>query len=234
MSYVYAGSELALFQHATHWKSYVAGIVRPYLGARVLEVGAGIGANIPLLFTDTVRDWTALEPDAALAGEISRQLTTGILPSATRVVVGTQQALDRSQAFDAILYLDVLEHIEDDAAELRSVAGLLAPGGRLVVLVPAHQSLFSPFDAAIGHYRRYSRARLRAAAPEGCRLQAMRALDSIGLFASAANRLVLRKSMPSSRDIALWDRAMVPLSRWIDPLTGYGVGKSILAVWSRD
>ncbi len=233
MSQNYVGSELELFAAARNWKSYVAASLRPYLGPRVLEVGAGIGANIAPLFTGSVREWVALEPDADQARQISSAVAAGKLPAATRVVTGILQTLDDTQPFDAILYIDVVEHIERDADELRMAAQRLVPGGRLIVLVPAHQFLFSPFDAAIGHYRRYTRATLRAVAPPDCKIETLRMLDSVGFFAALANRTVLRSSMPTPRQIQVWDRLMVPLSRWLDPLTAYSFGKSIVAIWSR-
>ena len=135
--------------------------------------------------------------------------------------------------FDTILYMDVLEHIADDRAELARAADQLRHGGHLIVLAPAHQWLFTPFDEAIGHYRRYTKSTLRAAAPDGLTLARLVYLDSIGMLASLGNRLVLKSSMPSPGQIALWDRLMVPLSRVADPFLGYSLGKSVLAVWKK-
>jgi SAM-dependent methyltransferase len=229
----YIGSELELFARATNWKSYVAETISPCLGSRVLEVGAGIGANIPALFVGDVREWVALEPDGDLARVISDSIAAGKLPATTRVVNGTLNTLDDAQLFDAILYIDVIEHIDDDTRELRLAVERLAPGGRLIVLVPAHQFLFSPFDAAIGHRRRYSRAGLGRIAPAGCRLELLRMMDSVGFLASLANRMMLRVAMPTARQIRVWDGMMVPLSRWLDPLFAYRFGKSLVAIWSR-
>ena len=69
---------------------------------------------------------------------------------------------------------------------------------------------------------------------EGLRLVRLRFLDTVGLAASLANRLFLKQSMPSASQIRLWDGAMVPLSRFVDPLSGYRLGKSILGVWRRE
>ena len=135
--------------------------------------------------------------------------------------------------FDSILYIDVLEHIEDDRGELSRAAALLRPRGFLVVLSPAHPRLFSEFDAAIGHHRRYTRSTLAAAAPEGLELVRLVYLDSVGLLASLGNRLLLRESMPTPRQIALWDRVMVRLSTRLDPILRHRLGKSVLGVWRR-
>ena len=111
-------------------------------------------------------------------------------------------------------------------------ANHLAPDGNLVVLAPAHQFLFSEFDAAIGHHRRYNAASLAAVTPRHCRLQACFMLDSAGFFASLANRFMLAEAMPSPRQIALWDKVLVPVSRILDNVTARKFGKSIVAVWA--
>ena len=125
----------------------------------------------------------------------------------------------------------MLEHIEDDAEELRRASKHLKPGGALIVLSPAHPWLFAPFDQAIGHYRRYSRESLRAAAPRHLRRQKLVYLDAVGLLASLANRLLLKQDMPTAGQIKTWDGLLVPCSRLLDPLLGGTVGKSVLGVW---
>jgi hypothetical protein len=180
-----------------------------------------------------VREWVCLEPDGELAARVAHRVAHRLLPASTAVITGTIGDLGPGEAFDAVLYLDVLEHIADDRAELACAAHHLAPGGRLIVLAPAHQSLFSPFDAAIGHFRRYDRASLAALTPPGCRLQRCAMLDSAGLLVSLANRWLLRADLPSRRQIALWDRVLVPVSRVLDRLTFHRLGKTVVAVWCR-
>ena len=147
--------------------------------------------------------------------------------------IGTLADLEDRDRFDTILYMDVLEHIDDDRAELALAADRLRPGGQLIVLAPAHQWLFTPFDAAIGHYRRYTKRMLRAAAPAAMRPIRLAYLDAAGMLASLGNRLVLKSAMPNPGQIAVWDRFLVPCSRWIDPMLGYTLGKSVLAVWTK-
>ncbi len=231
MSYVYEGSELDLFSAATNWKSYFSQILSPHISGRVLEVGAGIGSNIPYLHNPAVREWVSLEPDPALASRISQQIASGRLPKDCRVIAGTLAEIERAPVYDSILYIDVLEHIADDAGELARATERLAPQGRIVVLSPAHQFLFSPFDASVGHCRRYNARTLTAVRPPGCRLVACRMLDSFGFFASLSN-LFLRASTPSRGQIAFWDKFLVPVSRHLDGLTAFKFGKTIIAVWS--
>lgn len=231
MTHSYIGSELELFAAATNWKTYFSSALAPFIGAQVLEIGAGIGSNISFLHTPAVLQWTSVEPDPDLARRITERIALGELPETCRVLVGTIESIDATLRFDTVFYVDVLEHIADDAAELNCAAGHLAPDGNLVVLAPAHQFLFSEFDAAIGHHRRYNAVSLAAVTPPQCRLRTWFMLDSAGFFASLANRFMLAATMPSPRQIAFWDKALIPVSRVLDKVTGHKFGKSIVAVW---
>jgi ubiquinone/menaquinone biosynthesis C-methylase UbiE len=232
-SFQYVGSELEVFSHAINWKTYLASQIRPFLRGKVLEVGAGIGTTTTALASGNEESWTCLEPDLALANTLKANLNKGNLPSSMnfQIIAGDLTKLPPENTFDCILYIDVLEHISADRTELRLAASHLTPGGHLVVLSPAHQWLFSPFDEAIGHFRRYSRNSLRDTGPENLKLVTLKYLDSVGLLASMANRFFLRTSAPSTSQIRVWDRLMVPISRLVDPLTFYRLGKSVLAVW---
>ncbi len=229
----YVGDELGLFAEATRWKAYYKSMVRPYLGRRVLEVGAGIGGTTAVLCEAEQDLWLCLERDPELLEQIDLQVSRGELPRCCSTATGTLEDLDREELFDAVLYIDVLEHVEDDGAEAKRAAERLAPGGCLVVVAPAHGWLFTPFDEAIGHYRRYTRRTLDAAVPDGLERVCLRYLDAVGMLASSANRWLLSQSMPTRRQLWVWDKWMVPLSRLIDPLLGYRVGKSVLGVWRR-
>jgi hypothetical protein len=92
----------------------------------------------------------------------------------------------------------------------------------------------SPFDRAIGHYRRYTRSRLKELASPGLELTRSFYLDSVGFFASGANRLLLRKAMPNPGQIRLWDRWMVPVSTWLDRLTWPLLGRSVVGIYTRN
>jgi SAM-dependent methyltransferase len=228
-AFAYPGKELETFSQARNWRSYWATALRPYIAGDVLEVGAGIGANTAHINHSHVRSIHCLEPDPELAVQLRSAVrgTPGITVS-----VGTISTL-AGRLFDAILYIDVLEHIEDDQLELARAVRLLRPGGRLIVLAPAYQALYSPFDEAIGHYRRYVRRSLIACSPPSCRLEKAGYLDCVGLIASGVNRAVLKQSIPAFWQMMLWDKYMIPVSKVLDPLLGYHLGKSVLAVWVR-
>jgi len=223
----YQGSELEVFAHARNWKRYIRSQVDEYVHGTVLEVGAGMGSNALCYLDNNHERWVCLEPDPRLATCIEKNDTL----KTCEVIVGTVADLPLSEQFDAILYMDVLEHIADDAAELRESAKRLRPNGRIVALSPAHSWLFTPFDTAIGHYRRYNAAMLRDLTPPGMELDLLRYLDVVGIGASLANRIFLSSASPTVDQVKTWDSILVPLSRRIDPLLAYKVGKSILSVW---
>lgn len=233
MTYTYIGSELELFSEARNWKSYYRQSIKKYLGAEVLEVGAGIGSTTEFLCRGH-RRWMCLEPDPNLAKTLNSAIASGSLPQCCQLKVGTLLDLSPKERFDSIIYIDVLEHIKDDKSEIESVYGSLREGGFLVVLAPAHQWLFTPFDEAIGHYRRYNKKMLSAIIPQRkFKCISLRYLDSVGLVASLGNRLLLKSKMPSKQQILLWDKVMVPISKILDPLIQYSIGKSILGIWQK-
>lgn len=227
----YIGNELALFQLANNWKHYLASRLRPFLRGDLLEVGAGMGANVSYLQNDRLTRWVSLEPDSRLCDDYRRQQGGGKIPPECELVQGTLKTLPAEQTFDSILYIDVLEHLQDDSAEFDRAHRRLRPGGHLLILCPAHNFLFSPFDTAIGHFRRYNKRMYRELSHR--QPVKLEYLDNVGMMASIANKLLLRQSYPSRKQIILWDRFFVPLSRVIDPLTFRIAGKSILGVWRK-
>jgi SAM-dependent methyltransferase len=229
----YVGQELDVFAHATNWKHYWSSAIRACLTGDVLEVGAGIGANTEFLWNDHVSSWTCLEPDPALAERLRSRLASRTDLAACKIVVGTLETMGSNPQFDAILYIDVLEHIADDHAELARASQILRPGGRIVVLAPAHQWLYTPFDRAIGHVRRYAKPTLSACTPRDCKLERIIYLDSVGMLASLGNRLLLQQADPSLKQILFWDRFLVPFSRITDRVALHAIGKSILGIWKK-
>lgn len=231
-AYHYPGRELAFFESAANWKNYFASRIRPYIGNKVLEVGSGIGATTKLLNDGSANSWTLLEPDESMNRLLQMKKETQVAYSNCSIRRETIFELPATERFDTIIYIDVLEHIEDDQKEMVKAAGLLTQGGHLIVLSPAYPFLFSSFDRAIGHYRRYTSESLEKVIPEQlvrCRLEY---LDSMGFFASLANRLLLKQSYPSERQIRTWDRILIPVSKWTDKIFFHSFGKSILGIWS--
>ena len=224
----YPADELPMFAQATTWKKYWISHIANFVKGDVLEVGAGIGANTRFLLPLSQGRHVCLEPDAILA----RQIEPRCRPARpAEILVGAVSTLPQEEQFDTALYIDVLEHIEDDAAELAQVVKHVRPGGHIVVLSPATEYLYSPFDRAIGHFRRYTRASLLRCSPPGASVVRVDYLDCVGWIVSFANRVLLRQRYPTLNQVLFWDRRVVPVSRLLDALYGFRFGKSIVGVW---
>lgn len=226
-TFSYVGGELDLFFGARNWKRYWSSRVRPLVSGDVLDVGAGIGATFDYL-EGAASTWTCLEPDDALCARLQERLARH--PRQPRVLSGTVSDLDPDERFDTILYIDVLEHIEQDEEEVRAAAARLRPQGSLIVLAPALMLLYSPFDAGIGHYRRYSRRSLAALTPPGFTVATSFYLDGVGVATSLFARIA-RRANPTRSQIEAWDRVIVPASRVTDVLTSRFFGRSVVVAW---
>ncbi|BBM85096.1 class I SAM-dependent methyltransferase [Candidatus Uabimicrobium amorphum] len=227
----YIGNELELFAKATNWKQYYAKYLRPHIKGHVLEVGAGIGGTTTVLCDQTQESWTCLEPDEYMAEQIELRVKDNI--HSCSVIAGTIDDLPQNATFDTIMYIDVIEHIANDRDEILRATQRLKPQGKLIILVPAHQWLFSPFDKEIGHFRRYNKKMLRSIMPTSLKETSLFYLDSVGMFASIANKFILKQLYPTSDQIRFWDKTMLPISKIFDAIIFYTMGKSLIGVWKK-
>lgn len=233
--YAYVGNELDLFARTINWKRYYTDLISPYIrGEKILEVGAGLGEITKWLCDGRAyKLWLCLEPDKDMSDEIERKINNGLLPSFCNIKNIILPELDEEYVFDTILYVDVLEHIQEDKKELIYAFKYLAKGGILIIVSPAHNWLYTAWDKAIGHYRRYNQNSLLALSPSGAVNKRIAYIDSIGLFASLANKIFLHQSDPKRSQIMFWDRILIPLSRVFDKIFCYRFGKNIIAIWEK-
>lgn len=162
----------------------ITDLAAPPQGGRILEVGCGTGSNLAVLQRFGRVD--AIEPDAPARALASRRagiaVQGGLLPDGVTLDDG---------AYDLVVLLDVLEHIPDDLGTLRFLSGKLAPGGRLLLTVPAMPWLWSAHDVAHHHQRRYTaRALSRTLADGGFRLRHISHFNSALMPAIVAARAV--------------------------------------------
>jgi SAM-dependent methyltransferase len=232
----YVGEELELFRDAKNWRNYWFSLAKPYLKGEILEVGSGIGSVTKLVDSQIEFDrLIALEPDLDLSEEGKKNLSSSKSESII-FMSGFLKDLPEGLKFDAILYIDVLEHIDDDNQEIARALECLKEGGVIVILSPAHQALFSEFDAAIGHYRRYSKraiSNIFKSANHQTKQELSIYLDSVGVLTSLANKLLLRQSNPTKAQIYIWDKYIIPVSKILDKITFFKFGKSLLVVYKK-
>jgi SAM-dependent methyltransferase len=231
--YHYPGEELGLFEQAGTWKRYFAARLRPHIRGRVLEVGAGTGDTSPYLFTTASSSWTSLEPDPRLYAAALKKKAGGGFQFPLELKNTSLEQLPGEARFDTILYIDVLEHIDNDREEVRQAIRHLAPGGTLIVLSPAWQSLYSPFDKAIGHCRRYTKITLRKLFEQTpVREKELYYLETAGMLLLLLNKYLFRRSYPQRGHLRVWQQFFIPVSKLIDKLLFYRLGKSIIGIWT--
>ena len=156
----------------------------------VAEVGAGIGTYSELLLAGGAAPLLLLEPDEACLGVLRRRFgDDDRVTIAAEAVPGSTSLEERAGQLDAVVCQNVIEHIEDDLAAVRTMAAALRPGGVLSLQVPAHQSLYGALDRVYGHHRRYTRKALRRVLEEaGLEVIEMRSFNLLGVAGWLANR----------------------------------------------
>ncbi len=208
----YAGSqELHSLSKAVRFHRWMASMLRPAIGGDVLEVGAGIGTMTRALReTFPQSNIMAIEPDPALF-DLLNERTQGL--GVETATLSTHE-LEHQRQFDSVLYVNVLEHIEDHVGELRRAHALLRPGGSVGIIVPAIPRLYGSLDAKSGHYRRYQKAALRNVVEQaGLVVTDLHFFDAVGVAPYWASIKV--GSMPelTDRTTYLFDNVLVPLSK---------------------
>lgn len=228
----YEGKDLEAMASATRYSAWITDDIRPYLGSRILEVGAGMGSLSRLLLESEPEFFMALEP----ARRMFTELESAVRPPDTvdyRLINATLPEAKSQVAvaeIDSIVYVNVLEHIEDDEAEMRTAFDVLKPGGVLTVYVPALPSLYGPFDRRVGHFRRYTKTSLtKVAVNAGFEIVSIRYRDLTGLLPWWLTAKILRADQLNAAAVKLYDR-MIPLVRTIDRITGPPIGKNLLLV----
>jgi SAM-dependent methyltransferase len=145
---------------------------RPPANAQILEIGCGTGHNLAMLSGFGHIDGLELDDEARALSEkrLGRKVMSSPLPELAEL---------SNRHYDLIGAFDVIEHIDDDAAALASIATKLKPGGKFVMTVPAHQWMWTVHDVVNHHKRRYSRRSLKALIE-----RSPMKLDKIGYFNS--------------------------------------------------
>ena len=226
--------ELANLSDADRFLTWISDELRPHLGKRVLEVGAGVGA-IATKLADAGHEVMAIEPADNVFPELAAR--TKANPRVTALQVTSQELLDRASTppFDSVVYVSVMEHILDDVAELRTAAQLVEPGGTIAMFVPALPALYGSLDYKSGHYRRYDRDLLRSVIEQaGLELVESKYMDVAGVVPYFLMYRVLNVQRLHAGSSKVFDSLIVPVSRFLQRRVGSpAVGKNLLAVARR-
>jgi glycosyltransferase involved in cell wall biosynthesis len=195
---------------------WMADIVRPFMGTRVLELGAGIG-NMTQHLVRGRKTYVASDIDAEHMARLRVRFRGR--PNLEIRKCDLCDAADFEPLrglFDSVVCLNVVEHVEDDLGALRNIFSALKPGGRAIILVPQDQKAYGTLDKVLGHYRRYSEAQLRARMEEaGFKVERMLHFNRVTRPAWRFNGQILKRRSFSRLQLQVFD-ALVPLWRRID------------------
>ena len=220
---------------AVNYHRWILERMRPFLGKHIVEVGAGAGSLSTLLLETRPQTLTALEPSANMYPLLLRKLTAignGRVTARQCTLVQACGGPARSlQKTDSIVYINVLEHIEDDAAELLAAHSALKPGGRVLIFAPAHRWLMGKLDRRVGHFRRYSinelTGKCRAA---GFTIRLATHFDLLGIAPWWVKYRLFKSDSVEAGAVRLYDRCVVPIARIFERAINPPVGKNLIVV----
>jgi len=220
----YSGTDnLEIMTEARNYNSFLSKLVNKYCdkGKNIVDFGAGIGTfSAPL--NDGNKNVIAVEPD-----ESQRQRLTSLgisnVPDINMIEDGWA---------DVIYSINVLEHIEDDEAAIRSINSKLKPSGKAFIYVPAFQVIYSSMDKKVGHFRRYRRHDLTDKMTRaGMDILEAHYADSLGFIASLIFKYMGNDNGSLNKtSLILFDRFIFPISRILDLLTSTWFGKNLIVV----
>ena len=217
--------ELEFFDAAKNWRKYQFENILKYINSSVLEVGPGTGNNVQY-YKNRASEITLLEINKHLASLLKSKFRED-----KKITVQNSDIHSQERKFDTILYMDVLEHIEDDKKEINRAVEQLKSGGNLIFFVPAYQFLYSDFDKVIGHVKRYTKHFfLSFEADEKISIIELKYFDSIGFFIAVLNKLFNKNTKKTiGLGVKIWNK-LIFLSKIVDLICLNKFGKSLFCV----
>lgn len=220
--------EFEALQEAKNYRDALLKEFRDYLRGSVLEVGAGVGQfTETLLRLPAIGKLASIEPDPAFCRRLQASFPQ------LSVVQGTIANLEERCKWDAILSVNVLEHIDDDERELAAYHELLANGrGAVCLFVPARREIYAPLDRDFGHFRRYTRRSLQNKVENaGFQILRLHYFNFVGYFAWWLNFCLLKKRRFNRDAVIFFDRVLFPPFYAFESLAlRPPIGQSLLAI----
>ena len=223
-----ADFEFEALREAANYREALIQEFREPLKGNVIEIGAGIGQmTTHLLELPAIQRLIAIEPEAKLSQRHREQFP------GHELYEGTIENAPPSAEWDAILSINVLEHIEGDSLELQRYAKLLQPRrGHFCVLVPARPEIYAPIDKDFGHFRRYTRPELRRKLETaGFEIVKLHYFNFAGYFAWWLNFAVLGKRVFEPGKVRFYDRMIFPAVHFAESkIARPPIGQSLVAI----
>lgn len=219
---------------AARYYDWLADVLRPWTGQRILEIGPGFGSLAERLAAGAKVYVGLDESNEVIAGLSAR---FGDRPGWSFTRDGALGADHESElaakAFDTVITVNLLEHLPDEIVALK-LWSRLCRGGRLLVIVPAGMWLYGSLDEQAGHYRRYTQTQLRLTLEQnGLKVEEIQHLNAIGALGWFVSARLLRQNIGSSGTslaVRIYDRLVLPAARLLDPMLRPFWGQSIVAV----
>jgi SAM-dependent methyltransferase len=220
---------------AKNYYRWIYELFSPYLGHRIVEVGAGTGYFSKLLLEGTPQSLFLVEPSQAMHEILSKEVrllnSSAIIMTYNASFNEVNETIKSISQPDSIIYVNVMEHISDDEAELRAIYNTLDKGGRVFIFVPALPCLYGDFDRRVGHWRRYTKAELE----DKCRRAGFKILrakyfDLIGIIPWWLVYCVLKSTRTGGWAAGIYDRFVVPFQKRIESFAPPVVGKNLFLV----
>jgi SAM-dependent methyltransferase len=235
-SFAYTGHELEAMAEAANYRRWILDVFKPYLGNHLVEVGAGLGSFSELILQrHTCQTMSLVEPSELMYQRLvafTEQLDTRTRVDAfhgTFTAVAAQ--IKARQAPDSIIYVNVLEHVADDDAELAAVHQTLANNGRVLIFVPALAWLYGSFDERVSHFRRYARTNLAEKVRRaGFTIVRSAYFDLPGVVPWWIKYRLLRSKAMAPGGVRLYDRFFIPTVRRLETRFPPPLGKNIIMV----
>lgn len=215
-----------------NYYSWILQEFQPFIGNRILEVGAGIGTFTSyILGVEGVEKVFLLEP----SGELMEHLKDTFRDN-KKIEFISSQAEDihpeniRDMNIDTVVFVNVLEHIENDADVLKKFSAGLKPGARILTFSPAFNLLYAHIDATAGHHRRYTKQEIRQKLESaGLKVIHLRYFNLLGFFTWFLFARLLKTNDFSKRGLKLYD-SIIPFLQKLERLAPPPLGQSVVAI----
>ncbi len=230
---LYPGRELEVMAGTYRYQRWIAEQFLSYLHGNVMEIGAGIG-TMARMWLKRATTLHLVEPARNLFPQLSANLRhepkvvlhCGILED-----ILTDHAQFTEQTFDAIILINVLEHIANDKLMLGQIHRMLASDGYLLLFVPALPAIYGSIDSAIGHYRRYTKTGIATLCRDaGYEIVRLHYFDLLGVLPWWFVGRILRIATLRPGMANLYDAIGVPVTRLLEKLIYPPVGKNLVLV----
>lgn len=230
----YIGKDLEAMDFAVNYHRWILALMKPFLGKHLVEVGAGTGAFSELLLETAPQTLSLIEPSAMfdnLQANVAEHDSATKIRTFPNIFAEVAGKIEEEQSPDSIIYINVLEHIEDDRLELEIIHRTLREKGRVFIFVPALPLLYSEFDKQIGHFRRYQKGELtKKLRDAGFQILRSRYFDAAGIFPWLIKYRLLKSLTMESGAVHLYDKLIVPVAKPLESLLPLPLGKNLLFV----